>query len=45
LDPDEDDYAFNLGLLALQTNDPAAAAGYFREARSASRITRKTGRC
>ncbi|HEV1993814.1 MAG TPA: tetratricopeptide repeat protein, partial [Candidatus Acidoferrum sp.] len=32
LDPDEDDYAFNLGLLALQTNDPAAAAGYFREA-------------
>ena len=32
LDPDEDDYAFNLGLLALQTNDPTAAAGYFREA-------------
>jgi tetratricopeptide (TPR) repeat protein len=32
LDPGEDDYAFNLGLLALQTNDPAAAAGYFREA-------------
>ena len=32
LDPDEDDYPFNLGLLALQTNDPAAAAGYFREA-------------
>ncbi len=32
LDPDEDDYAFNLGLLALQTNDPAAAAGYFRDA-------------
>ncbi|PYU61867.1 MAG: hypothetical protein DMG56_12840 [Acidobacteria bacterium] len=32
LDPDEDDYAFNLGLLALQTNDPATAAGYFHEA-------------
>jgi len=32
LDPDEDDYPFNLGLLALQTNDPAAAAGYFRDA-------------
>ena len=32
LDPDEDDYPFNLGLLALQTNDAAAAAGYFREA-------------
>ncbi len=32
LDPDEDDYAFNLGLLALQANDAAAAAGYFREA-------------
>ena len=32
LDPGEDDYPFNLGLLALQTNDPAAAAGYFREA-------------
>src|SRR6267142_4458409 len=32
LDPDEDDYAFNLGLLALQTNDSAAAAEYFREA-------------
>src|SRR5436190_7001494 len=32
LDPDEDDYAFNLGLLALQTNDPAVAAGYFHEA-------------
>jgi len=32
LDPDEDDYPFNLGLLALQNNDPAAAAGYFREA-------------
>jgi tetratricopeptide (TPR) repeat protein/TolB-like protein len=32
LDPDEDDYPFNLGLLALQSNDPSAAAGYFREA-------------
>jgi tetratricopeptide (TPR) repeat protein len=32
LDPDEDDYPFNLGLLALQTNDAAAAAGFFREA-------------
>lgn len=32
LDPDEDDYAFNLGLLALQANDAAVAAGYFREA-------------
>jgi tetratricopeptide (TPR) repeat protein len=32
LDPDEGDYPFNLGLLALQTNDAAAAAGYFREA-------------
>jgi tetratricopeptide (TPR) repeat protein len=32
LDPDEDDYPFNLGLLALQSNDAAAAAGYFREA-------------
>jgi len=32
LDPDEDDYVFNLGLLALQGNDPAAAADHFREA-------------
>src|SRR5260370_97030 len=32
LDPDEDDYPFNLGLLALQTNDAAAAAGFFPEA-------------
>jgi tetratricopeptide (TPR) repeat protein len=32
LDPGEDDYPFNLGLLALQTNDADAAAGYFREA-------------
>jgi tetratricopeptide (TPR) repeat protein len=32
LDPDEDDYPFNLGLLALGSNDFAAAADYFREA-------------
>jgi len=32
LDPDEDDYPFNLGLLALGTNDYAAAADYFRAA-------------
>ncbi len=32
LDPDEDDYPFNLGLLALEANDPGNAAGYFREA-------------
>jgi len=32
LDPDEDDYVFNLGLLALQSNDTAAAADHFREA-------------
>jgi len=32
LDPGEDDFPFNLGLLALQTNDPAAAAAHFREA-------------
>ena len=32
LDPDEDDYPFNLGLLALRDNNFAAAAGYFREA-------------
>jgi tetratricopeptide (TPR) repeat protein/TolB-like protein len=32
LDPDEDDYEFNLGLLAMQANDAAAAAGYFRAA-------------
>jgi tetratricopeptide (TPR) repeat protein len=31
-DPDEDDYPFNLGLLALQSNDAATAADYFREA-------------
>jgi tetratricopeptide (TPR) repeat protein/TolB-like protein len=32
IDPDEDDYPFNLGLLALRANDFATAAGYFREA-------------
>jgi predicted Zn-dependent protease len=32
LEPDEDDYVFNLGLLALQGNDAAAAAEHFREA-------------
>ena len=32
LDPAEDDYPFNLGLLALQANDAAGAADYFREA-------------
>jgi predicted Zn-dependent protease/TolB-like protein len=32
LDPDEDDYEFNLGLFALQANDAAGAVGYFREA-------------
>ncbi len=32
LDPDEDDYPFNLGLLALGSNDFAGAADYFREA-------------
>jgi len=32
LDPDEDDYVFNLGLLALQANDAVAAADHFREA-------------
>jgi tetratricopeptide (TPR) repeat protein len=32
LDPDEDDYPFNLGLLALSSSDYAAAADYFREA-------------
>jgi predicted Zn-dependent protease len=31
LDPDEDDYTFNLGLLALQANDAAAATALFRE--------------
>lgn len=32
LDPDEDDYPFNLGLLAQQTGDFAAASAAFREA-------------
>jgi tetratricopeptide (TPR) repeat protein len=32
LDPDEDDYPFNLGLLAFRANDFAAAAKFFREA-------------
>ncbi|HVS86771.1 MAG TPA: tetratricopeptide repeat protein [Candidatus Acidoferrum sp.] len=32
IDPDEDDYPFNLGLLALRASDFATAAGYFREA-------------
>jgi tetratricopeptide (TPR) repeat protein len=32
LDPDEDDYPFNLGLLALRAKDFPAAATYFREA-------------
>ena len=32
LDPDEDDYPFNLGLLALRTSDFKAAVGYFRDA-------------
>jgi tetratricopeptide (TPR) repeat protein/TolB-like protein len=32
LDPDEDDYVFNLGLLDLQDNNAAAAADHFREA-------------
>ncbi len=32
LAPGEDDYSFNLGLLALQGGDAAAAADYFRQA-------------
>jgi tetratricopeptide (TPR) repeat protein len=32
LDPDEDDYPFNLGLLALETKDFAGAAEAFRDA-------------
>lgn len=32
IDPDEDDYPFNLGLLALQEKDYAIAATYFEEA-------------
>lgn len=34
LDPDEDDYPFNLGLLAYSAKDFAAAAEYFRDASS-----------
>ena len=34
LDPDEDDYPFNLGLLAFSTKDFVGAAEYFREASS-----------
>ena len=32
LDPDEDDYPFNLGLLYLRGNDATSAAKYFRQA-------------
>ena len=32
IDPDEDDYPFNQGLLALRANNLAAAATHFREA-------------
>lgn len=32
LDPDEDDYPFNLGLLALGAGDYVSAADYFRDA-------------
>ena len=32
LDPDEDDYPFNLGLIALRQGDFGGAAGLFREA-------------
>jgi tetratricopeptide (TPR) repeat protein/TolB-like protein len=32
MDPDEDDYPFNLGLISLRTGDFANAAGFFREA-------------
>jgi tetratricopeptide (TPR) repeat protein len=32
LDPDQDDYPFNLGLLSLQNNDFAAATAQFRNA-------------
>ncbi len=34
IDPDEDDYPFNLGLLAYSSKDFAGAAEYFREASS-----------
>jgi len=45
LDPEEDDYSFNLGLLALQSNDPAAAADYFRDAAGREPDNPRTGRC
>ncbi len=32
LDPDQDDYPFNLGLLSLQSNELATATAYFRDA-------------
>jgi tetratricopeptide (TPR) repeat protein len=32
MDPDEDDYPFNLGLMSLRTGEFANAAGFFREA-------------
>ncbi len=32
LDPDEDDYPFNLGLLSLQSNDITLATSHFRDA-------------
>jgi tetratricopeptide (TPR) repeat protein len=32
IDPDADDYPFNLGLLALRADDPAEAAEHFRQA-------------
>jgi tetratricopeptide (TPR) repeat protein len=32
LDPDQDDYPFNLGLIYLHAKEPASAAEYFREA-------------
>jgi tetratricopeptide (TPR) repeat protein len=32
VDPDEDDYPFNLGLLALEQKEPAVAATHFEEA-------------
>jgi tetratricopeptide (TPR) repeat protein/TolB-like protein len=32
VDPDEDDYPFNLGLLALQQKEPTVAATHFEEA-------------
>jgi Flp pilus assembly protein TadD len=32
MDPDEDDYPFNLGLISLRTGEFANAAAFFREA-------------